>query len=61
MSFNFGAVHSALSSSQESNLSESELDVIVEENMSTSTKRSTNWGMNKLLKWINKRSIMYGG
>ena len=58
MSFNFGAVRSALSSSQETNLSESELDVFVEESKATSTKRSTNWGRKKLLKWVNKRSIV---
>ena len=58
MSFDFGPVISAISSSQESNLSDSELDGIVEESKATNTKRVTNWGMNKFLKWINKRSIV---
>ena len=55
MSFEFGI---NLSSSQDSNLSEGEMNGMVEESKAQSTKRATSWGMNKFKKWLDKRAIV---
>ena len=43
--------------SQDSNLCEEDLQNILEESKATNTKKCTNWGVKKLMKWLEKRDM----